>query len=73
MSWICSKSDFPAEASEVEPEAAVRRSHVGLCVVTEGLRRESVEPEGQVGDGSAIRSLASSSAPALCLWSQDCA
>lgn len=47
MSWICSKSDFSAVASEVEPQAAVRRSRVGLCVVAEGLRRKSVVPAGQ--------------------------
>lgn len=51
MSWICSKSDFSIVASEVEPQAVMRRSHVGLCVVTEGLRRKSVVPEGQSKGG----------------------
>lgn len=51
MSWICSKSDFSTVASEVEPQAVVRRSHVGLCVVTEGLRRIHVVPEGQPKGG----------------------
>lgn len=51
MSWICSESDFSAVASEVEPQTAVRRSHVGLWVVTEGLRRKSVVPAEQTEGG----------------------
>lgn len=51
MSWICSKSDFSTVASEVEQQTLVRRFHVGLCVVTEGLRRTSVVPEGQLKGG----------------------
>lgn len=51
MSWICSKSDFSTVVSEEEPQAAVRRSQLGLCVVTEGLRKKSVVPEGQSQGG----------------------
>lgn len=42
---------FSTVVSEVEPQTAVRRSHLGLCVVTEGLRRKSVVPEGQTQGG----------------------
>lgn len=59
MSWICSKSDFSAVASEVEPQPAVRRSRVGLCVVAEGLRRKSLYLQGsqRVGDGRAVQQI----------------